>query len=76
MIFIMGSTWVVAYAHGTLLYLIEALGAPIIVSLLCPLPLYPIRLAPSLAKYRGRLDNVYITVIGLLTILNIVSKLF
>ncbi|WP_447308078.1 hypothetical protein, partial [Escherichia coli] len=27
-------------------------------------------------KYRGRLDNVFVTVIGLLTILNIVYKLF
>ena len=29
-----------------------------------------------MAKYRGRLDNVFVTVIGLLTILNIVYKLF
>ena len=56
--------------------LIEAMGAPIIASLLCLLPMYAIRKAPSLAKYRGRLDNVFVTVIGLLTILNIVYKLF
>ncbi|MGP0773075.1 hypothetical protein, partial [Escherichia coli] len=43
---------------------------------LCLLPMYAIRKAPSLAKYRGRLDNVFVTVIGLLTILNIVYKLF
>jgi hypothetical protein len=36
--------------------------------------MYAIRKAPSLAKYRGRLDNVFVTVIGLLTILNIVYK--
>ena len=72
MIFIMGSTWVVAYANPNILDLIEAMGAPIIASLLCLLPMY----APSLAKYRGRLDNVFVTVIGLLTILNIVFKLF
>ncbi|MDI5754487.1 hypothetical protein MJL79_30330, partial [Salmonella enterica subsp. enterica serovar Montevideo] len=40
------------------------------------LPMYAIRKAPSLAKYRGRLDNVFVTLIGLLTILNIVYKLF
>ncbi len=44
------------------------MGAPIIASLLCLLPMYAIRKAPSLAKYRGRLDNVFVTVIGLLTI--------
>ena len=51
-------------------------AASIIASLLCLLPMYAIRKAPSLAKYRGRLDNVFVTVIGLLTILNIVYKLF
>ena len=56
---------------------IEASWAqPIIASLLCLLPMYAIRKAPSPAKYRGRLDNVFVTVIGLLTILNIVYKLF
>ncbi len=64
MIFIMGSTWVVAYANPNILDLIEAMGAPIIASLLCLLPMYAIRKAPSLAKYRGRLDNVFVTVIG------------
>ncbi len=76
MIFIMGSTRVVAYANPNILDLIEAMGAPIIASLLCLLPMYAIRKAPSLAKYRGRLDNVFVTLIGLLTILNIVYKLF
>ena len=38
--------------------------------------MYAIRKAPSLAKYRGRVDNVFVTVIGLLSILNIVYKLF
>ncbi len=72
----MGSTWIVAYASPNILDLIEAMGAPIIASLLCLLPMYAIRKAPSLAKYRGRTDNVFVTVIGLLTILNIVYKLF
>ncbi len=34
------------------------MGALIIASLLCLLPMYAIRKAPSLAKYRGRLDNL------------------
>ena len=45
-------------------------------ALLCLLPMYDIRKAPSLAKYRGRLDNLFVTAIGLLSILNIVYKLF
>ncbi|TNV20917.1 threonine/serine transporter TdcC [Buttiauxella sp. B2] len=75
MVFIMGSTWVVAYANPNILDLIEAMGAPIIASLLCLLPMYAIRKTPALAKYKGRPENIFVTVIGLLTILNIVYKL-
>jgi threonine transporter len=76
MVFIMGSTWIVAYANPNILDLIEAMGAPIIASLLCLLPMYAIRKTPALAKYKGRTENIFVTVIGLLTILNIVYKLF
>ncbi|WP_312625493.1 threonine/serine transporter TdcC [Scandinavium sp.] len=76
MVFIMGSTWVVAYANPNILDLIEAMGAPIIASLLCLLPMFAIRRVPALAKYKGRTENIFVTVIGLLTILNIVYKLF
>jgi threonine transporter len=76
MVFIMGSTWVVAYANPNILDLIEAMGAPIIASLLCLLPMYAIRKAPAMAKYKGRPENIFVTVVGLLTILNIVYKLF
>jgi threonine transporter len=76
MVFIMGSTWVVAYANPNILDLIEAMGAPIIASLLCLLPMYAIRKAPAMAKYKGRPENIFVMVVGLLTILNIVYKLF
>ncbi|AIR63842.1 threonine/serine transporter TdcC [Cedecea neteri] len=75
MVFIMGSTWVVAYANPNILDLIEAMGAPIIASLLCLLPMYAIRKVPALSKYKGRSENIFVTVIGLLTILNIVYKI-
>ncbi|AJZ91138.1 threonine/serine transporter TdcC [Cedecea neteri] len=75
MAFIMGSTWVVAYANPNILDLIEAMGAPIIASLLCLLPMYAIRKVPALSKYKGRTENIFVTVIGVLTILNIVYKL-
>lgn len=75
MVFIMGSTWVVAYVNPNILDLIEAMGAPIIASLLCLLPMYAIRKVPALAKYRGKPENIFVTIIGLLTILNIFFKL-
>ncbi|WP_318373488.1 threonine/serine transporter TdcC [Enterobacter sp.] len=76
MLFIMGSTWIVAYANPNILDLIEAMGAPIIASLLCLLPMYAVRKIPQLAKYQGKADNLFVTLIGMLTILNILYKLF
>ncbi|KKW51563.1 septum site-determining protein [Pantoea ananatis] len=76
MVFIMGSTWVVAYLNPNILDLIEAMGAPIIASLLCLLPMFAIRRVPALAKYKGRADNVFVSAIGVLTILNIAYKFF
>ncbi|OEC06194.1 hypothetical protein A8275_28010 [Salmonella enterica subsp. enterica serovar Typhimurium] len=76
MLFIMRSTWVAVFAYPDILDLIASRGVPIIVSLLCLLPLYAFRKAPSLAKYRWRLDNLFVTLISLLTRLNLVPKLF
>ncbi|MFM4966341.1 threonine/serine transporter TdcC [Aeromonas veronii] len=76
MLFIMGSTWLVAYVNPNILDLIEAMGAPIIASLLCLLPMYAVNKTPALAKYKGQASNLFVTIIGVLTILNIVSKLF
>ena len=53
MVFIMAPP-VVAYANPNILDLIEAMGAPIIASLLCLLPMYAIRKAPAMAKYKGK----------------------
>lgn len=76
MVFIMGSTWLVAYLNPNILDLIEAMGAPIIASLLCLLPIFAIRKVAALAKYKGRAENVFVSAIGLLTILNIAYKFF
>ncbi|HGH5988667.1 threonine/serine transporter TdcC [Morganella morganii] len=76
MVFIMGSTWVIAYLNPNILDLIEQMGAPIIASLLCLLPMYAVNRVPALSKYKGKPANYFVTIIGLLTIGNIVFKLF
>lgn len=76
MVFIMGSTWVIAYLDPNILDLIEQMGAPIIASLLCLLPMYAVNRVPALSKYKGKPANYFVTIIGLLTIGNIVFKLF
>ncbi|AGH72987.1 threonine/serine transporter TdcC [Edwardsiella piscicida] len=75
MVIIMGSTWVIAYINPNILDLIGAMGAPIIAALLCLLPMYAVWRVPALAKYKGKASNYFVTIIGLLTILNIVYQL-
>ena len=75
MVIIMGSTWFIAYINPNILDLIGAMGAPIIASLLCLLPMYAVWRVPALSKYKGHVDNYFVTIIGLLTILNIVYQL-
>ncbi|QPW29388.1 threonine/serine transporter TdcC [Edwardsiella ictaluri] len=75
MIIIMGSTWVITDINPNILDLIGAMGAPIIAALLCLLPMYAVWRVPALAKYKGKASNYFVTIIGLLTILNIVYQL-
>lgn len=75
MVVIMASTWAVAYLNPNILDLIESMGSPVIACLLCLLPMYAIHKIPSLAKFKGKPSNYFVTIIGLLTILNMVYKL-
>ncbi|RAN77492.1 septum site-determining protein, partial [Bacillus sp. SRB_331] len=42
----------------------------------CLLPMYAIRKVPVLAKYRGKMSNVFVIVIGILTVLASIKSLF
>ncbi|WP_216782583.1 threonine/serine transporter TdcC [Candidatus Profftia tarda] len=75
MFFIMGSTWVVSYINPNILNLIESMGAPIISSLLCLLPMYAIRKVPALSKYKNKPENYFISIVGILTLLNFFYKI-
>ncbi|XKM14394.1 threonine/serine transporter TdcC [Orbaceae bacterium ac157xtp] len=74
MIIIMASTWLVAYLNPNILDLIESMGAPIIACLLCLLPMYAVHKLPVLARFKGKPSNYFVTIIGILTILNMVYK--
>lgn len=76
MVFIMASTWVVAYLDPNILDLIEQMGAPIIACLLCLLPMYAFNKIPALARFKGMPSNYFITIIGLLTVLNALRSFF
>lgn len=66
--FIFLTTWGVAILNPSILGMIESLGGPVIAAILFLMPMYAIRTVPALARYRGRLGNVFVTLMGLIAI--------
>lgn len=75
MVLIMFSTWLIAYLDPNILDLIELMGAPIIASLLCLLPVFTIHKVDCLKRFRGTPSTIFVAIIGLLTIANIIRQL-
>ena len=67
--------WIVATLNPSILGMIEALGGPIIASILFLMPMYAIRKVPAMAKYRGQASNVFVTAVGLVAITAVVYSL-
>lgn len=67
-IFMFVTAWVVATLNPSILGLIESLGGPILAIILFLMPMYAIHKLPVLAKYRGKMSNVFIVVMGLIAI--------
>ncbi|WP_179031024.1 amino acid permease [Paenibacillus kribbensis] len=74
--FVVLSCWYVAYANPSILGIIDSLSGPLVAAILCLLPMYAIRKVPVLAKYRGKISNVFVIVIGVLTVLASIMSLF
>ncbi|WP_043891399.1 aromatic amino acid transport family protein [Paenibacillus sp. Aloe-11] len=74
--FVVLTCWYVAYANPSILGIIDALSGPLVAAILCLLPMYAIRKVPVLAKYRGKKSNLFIIVIGVLTVLASIMSLF
>lgn len=70
------TTWAVAVINPSILGMIETLGGPVIAAILYLMPMYAIHKVPALAKYRGRLSNVFVTIAGLIAMSGIVYGLF
>ena len=67
--------WIVATLNPSILGMIEALGGPIIASILFLMPMYAIRKVPAMTKYRGQASNVFVTAVGLVAITAVVYSL-
>ncbi|MFD3447629.1 amino acid permease [Microbacteriaceae bacterium 4G12] len=74
--FVVLTCWYVAYANPSILGIIDALSGPLVAAILCLLPMYAIHKVPVLAKYKGKASNVFVIIIGILTILASVKSLF
>ncbi len=75
-IFFFGTIWLVAIIELPLITAIGDLFAPFIAIILFLLPMYAIRTVPALAKYRGALTNIFVTVAGLVTVSAILRNFF
>lgn len=66
--FMIITCWGVATINPSILGMIESLGGPAIALILFLMPMYAIAKVPSLKKYRHRLNNTFVTVIGIIAI--------
>jgi serine transporter len=67
--------WLVATLNPSILGMIETLGGPVIAALLFLMPMYAVRRVPAMRRYAGKLSNVFVVVIGLISISALVYSL-
>jgi serine transporter len=60
--------WVVATLNPSILGMIETLGGPVIAALLFLMPMYAVHKVPAMRQYAGKLSNVFVVVVGLVSI--------
>ena len=75
LIFMLVSSWLVAWANPSILGMIETLCGPTIAILLFLMPQYPIHKIDALKKFRGHFGNYFITVIGIVAVATIVYNI-
>ncbi len=71
-LFMVLACWLVATLNPSILGLIESLGGPVIACLLFLMPMYAVCKVPSLRQYSGRLSNLFVVLVGLITLSAIV----
>ncbi|AUY32267.1 MULTISPECIES: serine/threonine transporter [Pseudomonas] len=67
-LFMLVTCWAVATMNPSILGLIESLGGPVIACLLFLMPMYAVQKVPALRQYSGKLSNVFVVLIGLITL--------
>ncbi|WP_028865686.1 serine/threonine transporter [Psychromonas aquimarina] len=67
-LFMLLTTWIVATINPSILGMIESLGGPIIAMLLFIMPMYAIKKVPTMRKYSGAISNVFVVIVGVISI--------
>ncbi|AXI03251.1 serine/threonine transporter [Aquirhabdus parva] len=74
-VFMLVTAWIVATLNPSILGMIESLGGPIIACLLFLMPMYAIHKVPAMRSYSGQVSNIFVVLIGLISISAILYKL-
>ncbi len=74
-LFMISTCWLVATLNPNILKMIETLGGPIIAVLLFIMPMYAIARVPAMKKYQHQISNVFITIMGIISISAIIYGL-
>lgn len=69
------STWAVAVVNPSILSLIESLSGPVIAAILYLMPMYAIYRVEALARFRGRVSNIFVIIMGVIAITAILYTL-
>jgi len=63
--------WLIAYKNPSILDIIVSISGPTGAILVLLLPMYAIHKIPALSPYRNKLSNVFVTIIGIITVSSI-----
>lgn len=76
LLFMVLTCWFAAYKNPSILGIIESVSGPTGAAILLLLPMYAIHKLPVLTPYRGRASNVFVTLIGVMTVSAIFYGMF
>ena len=74
-VFMILTCWAAATINPNILKMIETLGGPVIAALLFIMPMYAIATVPAMKKYANRSSNIFIMIMGIISISAIVYGL-
>ena len=74
-VFMVLTCWIIATINPNILKMIETFGGPVIAILLFIMPMYAIAKVPAMKKYSSQMSNIFITLMGIISISAIVYGL-